>query len=66
VCGTREAVNAVLAPPGWHRNTACVERLNRSRRQPGAAVGRRGSTLGKGEDGWRPQLALSHTSDNCG
>jgi hypothetical protein len=61
VFGTLEAVNDVLAPHGWHINTAFVERLNLSIRQHVAAVGRRVSTLCKGEDGLRQQLAIYHT-----
>jgi IS1 family transposase len=64
VFGTLEAVNDVLAPHGWHINTAFVERLNLSIRQHVAAVGRRVSTLCKGEDGLRQQLALYHTYYN--
>jgi hypothetical protein len=64
VCGALEAVNHVLAPRGWHSNTAFVERLNLSIRQHVAAVGRRGSTLCKGEDGLRQQLALYQVYDN--
>jgi len=45
-----------------HINTACVERLNLTIRQQVAAVGRRVSTLCKGEDGWRQQLAGLHSS----
>ena len=60
VFGTLEAVNAVLAPHGWHINTAFVERLNLTIRQHVAAVGRRVSTLCKGEDGLRQQLAVYH------
>ena len=60
VFGTLEAVNHLLAPLGWHINTAFVERLNLSIRQHVAAVGRRVSTLCKGEDGLRQQLALYH------
>src|SRR6266850_3245283 len=60
VFGTLEAVNAVLAPHGWHINTAFVERINLSIRQHVAAVGRRVSTLCKGEDGLRQQLAVFH------
>src|SRR5215468_5036248 len=41
VFGTMEAVNAVLAPHGWHINTAFVERINLTIRQHVAAVGRR-------------------------
>jgi IS1 family transposase len=58
VFGTLEAVNQVLAPCGWQINTAFVERLNLTIRQHVAAVGRRVSTLCKGEDGVRQQLAL--------
>src|SRR2546422_6944720 len=58
VFGTLEAINAVLAPHGWHINTAFVERINLSIRQHVAAVGRRVSTLCKSEDGLRQQLAL--------
>jgi hypothetical protein len=64
VFGTLEAVKHLLAPLGWHINTAFVERLNLSIRQHVAAVGRRVSTLGKGAEGWRQQLALSHISSN--
>ena len=65
VFGTLEAVNDVLAPLGWHITTAFVERLNLTIRQHGAAVGRRVSTLWKGEDGLRQQLAVFHCYDNC-
>jgi IS1 family transposase len=58
VFGSLEAVNHVLAPLGWHINTAFVERINLTIRQHVAAVGRRVSTLCKGEDGLRQQLAL--------
>jgi IS1 family transposase len=58
VFGSLEAVNHVLAPLGWHINTAFVERINLSIRQHVAAVGRRVSTLCKGEDGLRQQVAL--------
>jgi len=64
VFGTREAVNDVLAPHGWHINTAFVERLNLTIRQHVAAVGRRVSTLCKGEDGMRHQLVLFHAYHN--
>jgi len=60
VFGTLEAVKHVLAPLGWQINTAFVERLNLSLRQHVAAIGRRVSTLCKGEDGLRQQLALYH------
>ena len=58
VFGTLETVNAVLAPLGCQINTAFIERLNLSIRQHVAAVGRRVSTLCKGEDGLRQQLVL--------
>ena len=65
VFGTLEAVNHVLAPLGWHINTACVERINLTLRQHVAAVGRRVSPLWKGEDGLQQQLAVFHCYDNC-
>jgi len=58
VFGTREAVEQVLAACGWQINTACIERVNLAMRQHVAAVGRWVSTLCKGEDGLRQQLAL--------
>jgi IS1 family transposase len=64
VFGTLEAVNAVLAPLGCQINTAFIERLNLSMRQHVAAVGRRVSTLCKGEDGLRQQLTLYHVYYN--
>jgi len=64
VFGSLKAVNHSLAPRGWHINTAFVERLNLAIRQHVAAVGRRVSTLCKGEDGLRQQLALYQTSYN--
>ena len=64
VFGTLEAVQQVLAACGWQINTAFVERINLSIRQHVAAVGRRVSTLCKGEDGLRQQLALYHTYYN--
>ena len=64
VFGTLEAINDVLAPHGWHINTAFVERLNRTIRQHVAAIGRRVSTLCKGENGLRQQVAVFHGFDN--
>src|SRR4029077_19466833 len=64
VFGTLEAVQQVLAACGWQINTAFVERLNLSLRQPVAAVGRRVATLCKGEDGLRHQLSLFQTYHN--
>src|SRR5215471_13828978 len=60
VFGTLEAVHQVLAVYGWQINTAFVERINLTIRQHVAAVGRRVSTLCKGEEGLRQQLALYH------
>ena len=60
VFGSLEAVNDILAPLGWHINTAFVERINLTIRQHVAAVGRRVSTLCKGEDGLRQQVAVFH------
>src|SRR5467141_239331 len=64
VFGTLDAVNQVLAPLGGHINTAFVERIHLTIRQHVAAVGRRVSTLCKGEDGLRQQLAVFHCYDN--
>jgi IS1 family transposase len=64
VFGSLEAIKHLLAPRGWHINTAFVERINLTIRQHVAAVGRRVSTLCKGEDGLRQQLALYHTYYN--
>jgi hypothetical protein len=64
VFGTIEAVNQVLSPLGWHINTSLVERVNLSLRQHVAAIGRRTSTLCKGEAGLRQQLVLYHVYYN--
>ena len=63
-CGTREAVQQGLAACGWQINTAFVERLNLDIRQRVAAVGRRVTTLCKGEDGVRHQLVLFQAYHN--
>jgi IS1 family transposase len=60
VFGTLEAVQQVLAACGWQINTAFVERRNLTIRQPVAALGRRVTTLCKGEEGLRQQRALYH------
>jgi IS1 family transposase len=60
VFGSLEAINQILAPLGWQINTAFVERINLTLRQHVAAVGRRVSTLCKGEDGLLQQLAVFH------
>src|SRR5467141_938214 len=64
VFGTIEAVYQVLSPLGWQINTAFVERINLSLRQHVAAIGRRVSTLCKGEEGLRQQLAVYHVYYN--
>jgi hypothetical protein len=64
IFGTLGAVNQVLSPLGWQINTSFVERLNLTIRQHVAAVGRRVSTLCKGKDGLRQQLALYHVYYN--
>src|SRR6266853_1310619 len=64
VFGTLEAIQQVLAACGWQINTAFMERVNLTIRQHVAAVGRRVTTLCKGEDGLRQQLALYHVYYN--
>jgi len=64
VFGTLEAVEQVLAACGWQINTAFVERVNLSIRQHVVAVGRRVTTLCKGEDGMQQQLVLYHVYYN--
>jgi IS1 family transposase len=64
VFGAKEVVEQVLASYGWQINTAFIERANLSIRQHVAAVGRRVSTLCKGEAGLRDQLALYHVYYN--
>ena len=64
IFGTLGAVQQVLAAHGWQINTAFIERLNLTIRQHVAAVGRRVTTLCKGEDGVHQQLTLSHVYYN--
>jgi IS1 family transposase len=64
VFGTLDAIKHMLASYGWQINTAFIERLNLDIRQHVAAVGRRVTTLCKGEDGLRHQLALFQTYHN--
>ena len=59
-----QAVQQVLAACGWQINTAFIERVNLSIRQHVAAVGRRVTTLCKGEEGLHQQLALYHVYYN--
>jgi len=65
VFGTLAKVKQVLARKGWQIKTAFVERLNLTLRQPVATVGRRVTTLCKGEVGFRQPLALDHVYYNC-
>jgi IS1 family transposase len=62
VCGALAAIEQGLAAHDWHINPAVIERVNLTSRQHVAAVGRRGMTLGKGEDGLRQQRALNRLS----
>ena len=64
VFGTLAAVEQGLAACGWQSQTALGERLNLDLRQRLAAVGRRGTTRGTGEDGVRHQLVLCHADHN--
>jgi IS1 family transposase len=64
VFGTSEAVYQVLAAYGWQINTSFIERVNLSMRQHVAAIGRRVSTLCKGEDGLCQQLTLYQVYHN--
>jgi transposase-like protein/IS1 family transposase len=64
VFGSLDAVEQVLAVCGWQIQTAFVERLNLAMRQRVAAVGRRVTTLCKGEDGLRQQLTLFQVYHN--
>jgi len=59
-----EEVQQVLAPYGWQINTAFIERINLSMRQHVAAIGRRVSTLCKGEESLRQQLTLYQVYHN--
>jgi hypothetical protein len=58
VFGTLAGVRQILAPTGWQINTAFIERINLTLRQHVAAVGRRVTTVCKGEAGLRQQLAV--------
>ena len=62
--GTQAAVEQVVSAGGGQINPSCGERLPLASRQHGAAGGQRGLTRGKGEAGWRQQLALYHGYDN--
>ena len=64
VFGMQAAVDRVLVAGGWHINTSFSERLNLSLRQHVAAIGRRATTLCKGEDGLRQLLALFQVYHN--
>lgn len=60
VFGTLAEIKQRLAAHGWQINTAFIERVNLPIRQHVAAVGRRVTTLCKGEVGLRQQLVLYH------
>jgi IS1 family transposase/transposase-like protein len=64
VFGTLAQVTHVLAPLGWHINTAFIERVNLTLRHHIAAVGRRVMTVAKSAAGLRDQLHLYHTYYN--
>jgi hypothetical protein len=64
IFGPLGALQQGLAAHGWQINTAFIERINLTIRQQVAAVGRRVSTLCKGEDGVRQQLTLYHVYYN--
>jgi IS1 family transposase len=64
VFGTLVGIKQVLAAHGWQINTAFIERVNLTIRQHVAEVGRRVTTLCKGELGFRQQLALYHVYYN--
>jgi hypothetical protein len=65
VLGTLEAVQAVLAPPGWPSPPAFVERSTRPIRPHGAAVGRRVRPRCQGADGLLEPWAVGHCYDPC-
>jgi hypothetical protein len=64
VFGTLAAVEHGLLAGGRKINTAFVECLNLTIRQPVPAVGRRVNTLWQAQDGLRQQWALCQTYDN--
>ena len=64
VFGTLAGVKQVLAPQGWHINTAFIERVNLTIRHHVAAVGRRVMTLCKSDSGLHHQLSLYPTYYN--
>jgi IS1 family transposase len=64
VFGTLAQVRHVLAPPGWHINTAFIERVNLTLRHHVAAVSRRVLTVAKSAGGLRCQLHLYHAYYN--
>jgi IS1 family transposase/transposase-like protein len=64
VFGTLAHVVRVLAPRGWHINTAFIERVNLTIRHHVATVGRRVMTVAKSAAGLRSQLHLDQTYYN--
>ena len=63
VFGTRAALHPGLAPLGCQSSTLLVERLNHTILQHVATLVRWVTTVCKGADGLRQQLALYHTYD---
>jgi hypothetical protein len=61
IFGAAKPIESILAKRGWKSNAALVERLHLALRQPGAAMGRRVTTLCKHEVGLRQQRALFPT-----
>ncbi len=64
VFGTLAQVMHVLAPRGWHINTAFIERVNLTIRHHVAAVGRRVMTVAKSAGGLRYQVHFYHAYYN--
>jgi hypothetical protein len=64
VFGTLAGIKQMLAAHGWQINTAFIERANLTIRQHVAAVGRRVTTVCKGEGGLHQQLAVYHVYYN--
>ena len=60
VSGILATVEQVLAMHGWHINTTFIEPINLAMREHVAAVGRRVTTLCKGEDGLQPRPLCSY------
>src|SRR5215468_9918425 len=65
-CGSRLAIVPRRGREGWPLHTAGGARLHRTRRQRGAARGRRVTPLCPGAAGGRQQRGLVHTSHHVG